>query len=79
MVIFLDSLEYHLSGLRIPMASVGTSCYSNNPLKMLLWRPTLCCLQLLLFLFEMVISGTEYRVYCLTSLTLFFPSLGECC
>lgn len=65
-MLFLDSLKFNLGGVK---ASVGITCHLNGPMKRLLLRLTLYCLQLLfslLFLFEMV----QNRVYRLMSFNI---------
>lgn len=74
-MLFLDSLKFNLGGVK---ASVGITCHLNGPMKRLLLRLTLYCLQLLfslLFLFEMV-QNIESITLCLLT---FFPLIGECC
>lgn len=44
-MLFLDSLKFNLGGVK---ASVGITCHLNGPMKRLLLRLTLYCLQLLL-------------------------------
>lgn len=68
-MLFLDSLKFNLGGVK---ASVGITCHLNGPMKRLLLRLTLYCLQLLfslLFLFAMV-QNIESIALCLLT---FFP------
>lgn len=45
-MLFLDSLKFNLGGVK---ASVGITCHLNGPMKRLLLRLMLYCLQLLFF------------------------------
>lgn len=66
-MLFLDSLKFNLGGVK---ASVGITCHLNGPMKRLLLRLTLYCLQLLFFPSVPVCNGAEYRVYRLMSFNI---------